>query len=153
MDSAALFVEGNCMPSIARVCAFVMLGLCATAASPQDFCQIMASVVEQAPNKFREFRGPRDEFGDYVSTFILPGAAHCYVAGDYLNFVCVWRGISDPNGAKADLARGIEQCYPRAKTRTQNMNRGTLYSIRANGVAFRIHGNQGKVFLSIAMDE
>ena len=135
------------MPSITRRCVSIILGLWTTAANPQDFCQTVASVVAQAGNNFRQFRGPRDEWGDYVSKFMLPGAASCYIDGAYSAFVCIWRGVSDSSRAKADLARGIEECYPQAKTSTQDTNRGTSYSIRTSDITFRIHGDRGNVFL------
>lgn len=136
------------MPSITRRCASVILGLWTTAANPQDFCQTVASVVAQAGNNFRQFRGPCDEWGDYVSKFTPPAAASCYVDVTYFAFGCIWRGVSDSSRAKADLARGIKECYPQAKTRTQDTNRGTSYSIRMSDIAFRIHGDRGNVFLS-----
>jgi len=139
---------------LTRLNVCVILVLCASPASSQDFCGTIAAVVAQAPSKFQSLRGPRDAFGDYGSHYMLPGATQCYVSGDDFDFVCKWRGVpEDSDTAKAKLARGIQQCYPQARAVTRNSSRGPSYSIRANGILFRIHANDRQtVFLGIGLD-
>lgn len=120
----------------------------------QSFCETLQAAAAQAPSKFRSWRGARDNFGDYRSSFILPGATDCYIEGQDLDLVCKWRNSSEEaRVASWRLARGIHQCYPRAEFSDRSSMRRPAYSIRTDGLLFRVHANDRQtIFLGIGMD-
>jgi hypothetical protein len=124
-----------------------------TYAQSDDFCDTLTQVANEAKNKFRKFRGPRDEDRDFSSKVTLPGASSCYIDRTDYTFICRWdlNFSSDVKAEVETFASGIRKCYPRGTSSSSTLSE----RLTLNGVSFRVSGNnkRNRVYLMIDEDK
>ncbi len=73
----------------------VLLSLPAySTAMAQQGCEVIKSIVDNSPDKFRRLRGKFMGDGNYESKVAVPNVDECYISADPSYFSCQWRKFS-----------------------------------------------------------